>query len=127
MIISIIFWAACGLTCAVWAEKKGKNPYLWFLVGLFFSVAGVVIAYFKLRRKTPINPAKKQPDRFPLSENYGKTRLWFIIEKNNEVSNSMSFYALKKKFDEKLIDESTYVWMEALPDWQRLGTVETTS
>ncbi len=127
MIISIIFWAACGLTCAVWAEKKGKNPYLWFLVGLFFSVAGVVIAYFKLRHKTPLQPAKQLPDRFPVSENYGKTRLWFIIEKNNEVSGSMSFYALKKKFDEKLIDESTYVWTEALPDWQRLGTVETTS
>jgi hypothetical protein len=33
-----------GIVCALWAQNTGRNPWLWFFLGLFFSViTGLVL------------------------------------------------------------------------------------
>ncbi len=35
-----------GVVCALWAQNTGRNPWLWFFLGLFFSViTGLVMLY----------------------------------------------------------------------------------
>ena len=35
-----------GVVCALWAQNSGRNPWLWFFMGLLFSViAGLVMLY----------------------------------------------------------------------------------
>ena len=35
-----------GVVCALWAQNSGRNPWLWFFLGLLFSViAGLVMLY----------------------------------------------------------------------------------
>ena len=35
-----------ALFCAYWAQKTGRNPWLWFFMGwLFAPVTGVVLLY----------------------------------------------------------------------------------
>ncbi len=36
-IVLILF----GTVCALWAQNTGRNPWLWFFLGLFFSVITV--------------------------------------------------------------------------------------
>ncbi|TMI62501.1 MAG: hypothetical protein E6H07_13865 [Bacteroidetes bacterium] len=31
-----------GCFCALWAQNRGNNPWVWFFLGLFFSVITVV-------------------------------------------------------------------------------------
>ncbi len=36
-----------GAFCALWAQNTGRNPWLWFVLGIFFSVVAVL---FLLRK-----------------------------------------------------------------------------
>jgi hypothetical protein len=36
-----------GAFCALWAQNTGKNPWLWFFLGLFFSVITVLVLLSK--------------------------------------------------------------------------------
>lgn len=36
-----------GAFCALWAQTTGRNPWLWFFLGLFFSVITVIVLLYK--------------------------------------------------------------------------------
>src|SRR5258707_9328748 len=36
-----------GAFCALWAQNTGRNPWLWFFLGLFFNVITVLVLLSK--------------------------------------------------------------------------------
>jgi hypothetical protein len=36
-----------GAFCALWAQNTNRNPWLWFFMGLLFSVITVIVLLFK--------------------------------------------------------------------------------
>lgn len=36
-----------GAFCALWAQNTGRNPWLWFFLGMFFSVITVLVLLSK--------------------------------------------------------------------------------
>jgi hypothetical protein len=36
-----------GAVCALWAQNTHRNPWLWFFLGLFFSVITVIVLLIK--------------------------------------------------------------------------------
>jgi hypothetical protein len=36
-----------GAFCALWAQNTGRNPWIWFFLGLIFSVITVIIILIK--------------------------------------------------------------------------------
>lgn len=42
-----------GAFCALWAQNTGRNPWLWFFLGLFFSVITVLFLLRKNRESRP--------------------------------------------------------------------------
>jgi hypothetical protein len=39
----IIFWILCGITCAVIASSKNKNPLLWGILGCILGIFAIII------------------------------------------------------------------------------------
>jgi hypothetical protein len=37
----------CAAFCALWAQNTGRNPWLWFFLGIFFSVITVLVMLWK--------------------------------------------------------------------------------
>lgn len=44
-----------GAVCALWAQNTGRNPWLWFVLGLAFSVISALVMLYKNAqdRKSP--------------------------------------------------------------------------
>jgi outer membrane murein-binding lipoprotein Lpp len=38
-----------GGFCALWAQNTGRNPWLWFFLGLFLSVVAMVLVLYRNR------------------------------------------------------------------------------
>jgi hypothetical protein len=36
-----------GVFCALWAQTTGRNPWLWFFLGMFFNVITVLVLLSK--------------------------------------------------------------------------------
>jgi len=50
------FWLF-GAFCALWAQNTNRNPWLWFFLGLFFSVITVIVLLVKnAGDRRPPNP-----------------------------------------------------------------------
>jgi fatty acid desaturase len=37
----------CGAFCALWAQQTGRNAWLWFFLGLLFSVITLLVLLYK--------------------------------------------------------------------------------
>ncbi len=52
-----------GAFCALWAQNTGRNPWLWFFMGMIFSVITVIVLLSKnagdlrrMRQKPAVDP-----------------------------------------------------------------------
>lgn len=49
--LAALFSLGAGFALAFWAKKQGREPYRWFLAGVFFSALAVAVAFRLNRRK----------------------------------------------------------------------------
>ncbi len=108
-----------GSVSAYVAYKRGKNPYLWFALGILFGIFGIFAIFFapgpRKRAKEPV--AAKEPV-FVID---GPTdKFWYYLNPSHERQGPMSKEALTAAWKSGTIQPSTFVWHEDLTDWKPL-------
>ena len=46
LIVALLLWAALAFVCMQIAQKKGRNPTLWFVIGILFGIFAVLVVAF---------------------------------------------------------------------------------
>jgi len=125
-----------GFICALIAQKKSRNPYAWFLFGLFFSF----LALIALLILPPLDTKEtKKENNLELTENLKEiqeletteqneeelpsdvaNKLWYYLDENDNRLGPMTIKALINDWDDKKIKEDTFVWNEEMSDWKPL-------
>ncbi len=111
VISSIIF----GLTSAYLARRRGKNPYLWFFLGVLFGCFGVAAIVFG--EKKPPKPASIPAE--PYIEG-PQEHFWYYLDNARNQTGPMSFQAINDFWKKGKISPATFVWHRDLPDWKPL-------
>jgi hypothetical protein len=126
--IIIIFWILLGLLAAFIAKKKGKNPYFWFGIGLFFGVFGLLalwlIAPTIKKEEKKIEKVIEKPSFFYQEENAQK--LWYYVNENKEQIGPIQLGSLETLWEEGKISASTYIWTSDWPSWKKMEDFVTT-
>lgn len=105
-----------GAFSAYLAYRRGRNPYLWFIVGFLFGVFGIFAIFFATGPKKA-----KIPPLEPIYTIQGPTdKFWYYLDPTHQQQGPMSREALANAWKEGKIDLSTYVWHEELPEWKPL-------
>lgn len=111
-----------GGAAAYLAKQRKKDPFLWFFIGSFFGLLGVLYLYFFAKSpkkdpetavQTPPTPIKLAP---PASQKY-----WYYLNPENQQFGPMSYDALNQAWKEGKISVETYVWNEDLENWKLFG------
>lgn len=115
-----ITWLIFGAASAYMARSRGKNPYLWFVLGMLFGVFGILFLFFgpKAQRKS------NDPNTIDITPHFDpklKEQLWYYLDQDNAQNGPMSFDALTEALKQGKVSEKTYVWNERLEDWKRFG------
>jgi len=118
-----VIWLFWGFLNAHFAKKKGKNPRLWFTLGILFGLLSLPILLLlpkgKLRREAPA--AKKTP---PIKAAPKRTdahlKRWFYLDPEHKQIGPMEFTDLAKVFKEKQLGKESYIWGEGMTTWQQL-------
>jgi hypothetical protein len=128
--ISLIGSLIMGAIAAYIARRRGKNPYLWFGIGMLLGILGLFLIFFIPNKKRPSqtqDSLAKEPivtlDITPTVSASSKEKLWYYLSKSNEQFGPMSFDFLKKAFFEGKIKASTYVWNEELDNWKMFENI----
>ena len=116
MIVSAL---AIGSFSAYLAHKRGKNPYLWFLIGFLFGIFGIFAIFFASGKKKKRTRAPVQPKPVPTIQ--GPTdKFWYYLDPSHQQLGPMSRDALSAAWKEGKIGPATYVWHEEMPNWKPL-------
>ena len=123
----LFFWIATGGLSAYLAKKRGKNPYLWFGIGMFLGVLGLFFLLFmpKQKKKVP-EPKKEEGVTIDVTPSF-KEKFWYYLGEGNAQEGPISFDALKRAFHEGKVSDTTYVWNEEMEEWQHFEKVVTTT
>lgn len=110
-----------GTLGAYLAIQRGKNPYLWFCVGLFFGILGLLVLFIPLKmKKKQLQKESQTSQKIPHPYIEGPSGcFWYYLEGEKQIG-PMSLVALTQAWEKGEVPSSTYVWNEDLPEWKVL-------
>ena len=117
----ILFWLFFGVLCAFLAKRQGKRQWIWFLIGIFLGLLGVILILTlpfiekRLRRKRSAKPKVPPPPR--------RHDLWFYLDSAHRQQGPLPFADLAKEWKDKGIEEETFVWSDGMEEWKHLRDV----
>lgn len=123
-LLSILLSVILGLGCSRLARYRGRNPTHWFIGGVFFGIFALALLFFlpARKQKPAVNPQPARPKLnllFP--EHDGK--LWYFLDEEKGQHGPMSFDALTRSYGEGKVKKASYVWNEAMEEWQEFYRV----
>jgi len=122
MIYIFILWVINGIATSYIASKRGRDPYLWFAIGVLFGLFGLLLLVI-LPDQNP--QSDQEPDEIaiitPELPNQDCTnREWFCIDTQRIQHGLIDYKTLKALWlDGKLVDNS-YVWSEGMAEWKKI-------
>lgn len=105
--LTVVVSLAFGMLAAFYAKRAGKNPYLWFFLGLLLGVIGVFFLFFM--------PQKKKTEKIapPVDKLF-----WYYLDGENNQRGPFKFNVLREAWEKGALSSNTYVWNETLDKWE---------
>ena len=127
--ISFIILLIISSLTAYYAEKKGRSPLGWFILGILFSILAPLILYFlpslkKESENNQIKPPSTPPASTLQSPILPEDKLWFYLDKDHNQYGPVSIIALKELWDHGQLEITSYVWTEGMEKWHRVEHLE---
>jgi drug/metabolite transporter (DMT)-like permease len=116
---ALIAGTITGLITAYIAYRRERKPILWFCIGFFFGLLGLLFFFFVPRKKKPIPaaPLKPQPQPYVFGPS---DKYWYFLDRAQAQVGPMSYTALSNHWKQGEIKPDTFVWHEDLADWKPL-------
>lgn len=122
-IIGFIFSCIFGVINAYFAAQRGRNPYVWLAIGVFFGIFGVLALFLMPPVKQEKPPTTEPTKSFTVEEippepaKLVLLKAWFCIDTNKAQLGPLNFDALKDLWKKGELLGSSYVWSEGMAAW----------
>jgi hypothetical protein len=117
---TLLISSAAGLISSYLAYRGGKNPILWFLVGVLFGFFGVFALFFSghFKKKKPAPPNNGiEPKPYLLGPS---NKFWYYLDASGTQVGPMSYNGMTTAWKDGRVPITAFVWHEELIDWQPL-------
>lgn len=133
MLLSVFLLFLIACFTAYYAHQQGRNPILWFIIGILLGIFGLLILIFfpaKSESKnngTPTMTVSKPDPSQPHGENLlhqeelktlQNDKLWYYLDLNHQQMGPVSIIALRELWKRGQLELTSYVWSEGMEKWQ---------
>jgi GYF domain 2 len=141
-LLTMVLWTLIGIATSYIANRKGRDPYIWFALGAFFGIlamlALVLLPPVKSekeleqdeRNKEIVERREKQMEEQEKIENAPnlepqsiETKEWFYLDNERKQQGPLSFYVINELWEGGSLTPQTYVWTEGMPEWKRVQEI----
>lgn len=134
-ILSFIFSTIFAFICAYYAEKKGRSPLGWFILGFLFTFISLIVLFFlsSLKKENGNLPTMTvmppDPDMIekeealtppPFEKYKEENQLWFYLDQDHQQIGPVSLIALRALWNRGLLELNSYVWTEGMDQWKKV-------
>jgi hypothetical protein len=138
MLLSFILLLVIASGTAYYASRKGRNPLLWFIIGVLLgAIAPLILLFFptiKNEQKnngmptmtvsqpdpnfTPVSPTPPTPADLKRQDEEG--RLWYYLDQDHQQVGPVSIIALRELWNRGLLELNSYVWTDGMEKWEKV-------
>lgn len=128
-LLFIISWLLLGFATAHFAKQRGRDPIVWFCIGTFFGILGLLFLFIlsplKSEEETPGETAEifEGPPSTQLPHHDYAIKDWYYYDDNKERIGPISFEKLKTLWASAAIRMDSYLWSEGMDDWKMLKDI----
>lgn len=131
MIISIVLMILIGAINAYFAEKRGRNPMIWFFLGTLLGIFGLLIlfilpSYAKEKEGVEVKEDPKEEkitfiEAPPLPPAPAQEELlWYYLDQKHQQCGPVPYSEIKDLLNRNDLTQDTYVWSEGMENWKRV-------
>ena len=121
----LLLYALMGGICYYHAKRRGRNPYIWLGIGVFFGILGLITLFIlpPLRRRNPQPVAGIAKINLETLDPSHSSKLWYYLDQQNQQFGPMSIDALSSAWHNGKVNRTTFVWNEVMDSWKRIEEV----
>jgi hypothetical protein len=125
MLLSFVIWLLIGGATAYFAQQRGRDPFIWFMIGMFLGLLGLLLVFLLPSLEEPDQEAEGHEEHLVESQVPAKThdyliKDWFYLDALRQQQGPMRFEILKKIWEQGSISENSYVWCEGMKQWEKI-------
>lgn len=136
LFVEIVIPLLMGGIAAYIAKNRGRNPVVWFFVGVIFGLLGIIVL-FLLPKVEPI-PSNffgvrhgKDPHTIevavtevpnPIFELRQKE--WYWLDADHKQLGPISFVELQDLWKKGTVTAKSYVWSAGMEQWRQIEEIE---
>lgn len=140
MLLSFILLLIIAAFTAYYANRKGRNPLLWFIIGILLGIfAPLILLFFssvKSERSDDGLPtmtmSKPDPSLGNVSQGtplsgevklQEEDKLWYYLDQNHQQMGPVSIIALRELWNRGQLELNSYVWSDGMEQWQKVESL----
>lgn len=121
-------WLLMGGASAFIAQKRGRDPLVWFIIGTLLGLLSVVLLYILPAITKKAEPQYEniaggslplESDLVGISRQYSNTE-WYYLDRDHKQQGPVPFTALQTLWGDGFIAFNTYIWREGMSEWQTI-------
>lgn len=104
-----------GSLTAYLAKERGRTPLVWFVVGLFFGLFGLIALFlFPIVKVEAVGIALASVEEGP------KNLAWFYLDAAHKQYGPITLSELEELWEKEEISPHTYIWNEEMSGWKKI-------
>lgn len=130
IILFLILWLFMGAACAHFASSRGRNPYIWFVIGFSLSIFGLLVLFAlpkvnndKQNLTPKLDPKEPFEQDLLLKNELITKKEWFYLDQARLQQGPIPFDQLKTLWKDSAINSQTLVWTGGMENWKQIKEI----
>jgi len=141
MLLSFILLLIIASFTAYYANRKGRNPLLWFIIGVLLGIfAPLILMFFPAVKNegskngiptmTVSRPdsslehlSQPPPSEDDLKRQEEENKLWYYLDESHQQVGPVSIIALRELWNRGQLELNSYVWSEGMAQWEKVDNL----
>lgn len=132
LFLSIVLWILLGWVTSYFAQQRGRDPLIWFLIGMLLGLIGLLLLFIlppveeESGAQSPSEEAELSGEPKMVVEMLDEKSLpfqhlnWFYMDLDHKQIGPISFKQLKDTWMENKVGPGTFVWSEQMSNWKKI-------
>ena len=132
LLFSFIIWFLIGAATAYFAQQRGRDPFIWFMIGMFLGLLGMLLVFIlPSLEETEEHDSEGHeehieeipPSFLPTKAHDYLIKEWFYLDPAHHQQGPCRFEVLKEKWGQGNLSNISYVWCEGMNQWEKIEDI----
>ena len=124
----LVLLVAIASFTAYYANRRGREPLLWFAIGLLLGIFSPLILLLLpvVKKENGDSPRVDSPPESQDNEKVAEgmmpeeDRLWYYLDQQHQQFGPVSIVALRALWNRGRLELTHYVWTEGMEKWEKV-------